>query len=105
MDENVHKHVKQYLESKGYKAGDDEIIECIRDSVVWSGDFDEHRHWTTCFSVSNINGMLIGFENAHSDGDISAEEKGWEFDPESICEAEAHEITTTVYSRKKTERR
>jgi hypothetical protein len=45
--------------------------------------------------------MLVGFIDGKTTGDDSAEEKGWEFDPSTICEVEAHEKTITVYEQKK----
>lgn len=35
-----------------------------------------------------IDGMIIGFGNAKSTGDMSARESGWEFDTSTIFEME-----------------
>lgn len=68
---------------------------------VYKSKGDRHRWWTQYFVVVDIYGMMIGFDWATSDGDDTAEDKGWEFDPESICEVEPEIITKTIYKRKK----
>jgi hypothetical protein len=57
------------------------------------------RWWTDCFVVVEVDGMLIGFDGATTTGDDSPSDKGWKFDPSSICEVQAREVTTTVYDR------
>lgn len=49
--------------------------------------------------VVEVDGMLIGFDGATTTGDDSPSDKGWEFNPSSICEVQAKEVTTTVYGR------
>lgn len=100
MNDKIREHVKQYNISKGYGIDDESIIETIRESdSVWSGDEDEQRWWVTYFTVIQVNGMFIGFENAKTTGDDSPYDKGWEFDAKSICEVVAEQITTTIYKR------
>ena len=101
MNEKIREHVKKYNETKGYDITDEGIVDTIRESVIWSGNFSSRRHWTDCLSVSKVNDMLIGFDDAQTTGDENAYDKGWEFDPESICEVEESQITTTVYKKKK----
>ena len=101
MNEKIREHVKQYNMADGYSTDDASIIETIRESdEVWSGEESKHRWWTTCFTVVDVNGMLIGFEDAKTTGDDSPYDKGWEFDPKSICEVVAVPIVTTEYKRK-----
>jgi hypothetical protein len=99
MNEKIKAHVLKYHEKMGFKYNnDDNLIETIQEAdVVWSGNDSKRRWWTDCFTVVDIEGMLIGFDDAKTTGDDSPCEKGWEFDPDSICEVEAREITTTVY--------
>lgn len=100
MNEKIREHVKKYNEGQGYGTTDEDIIETIRDSkTVWIGDVDSHRHWDENFTVVEVDGMLIGFNGAQTTGDESPEDKGWEFDPESICEVKAEQVTTTTYKR------
>ncbi len=51
--------------------------------------------------VVEVDGMFIGFINAHATGDSSPREIGWEFDPESICEVIPKEVITTIYEKVK----
>ena len=51
------------------------------------------------FVVVEIDGMLIGFDDANTTGDKSPSDFGWEFDPSSICEVVAKEVVTTVYEK------
>lgn len=98
MNEKIREHVKKYNEKNGWGTDEQTIIETILEGEqVWSGDESDRRWWTDCFTVVEVDGMLIGFHNAITTGDESAEEKGWEFDPSSICEVLAKEKTITVY--------
>ena len=99
MNEKIREHVKKYNELQGYGTTDEDIIEQIRDCVIWSGNESYRRHWMDCLSVAKVNGMLIGFNDAKTTGDDSPYDKGWEFDPNSICEIEAVEVITTIYKR------
>ena len=40
------------------------------------------------FKVVEIDGMLIGFNDAEATGDSSPDDVGFEFDPETIVEVE-----------------
>lgn len=102
MNATIREHVIKYLEKHGEQTTDDDIVEAITDSAeVWIGDADRHRWWDNHFKVVNVDGMLIGFDWATTTGDDSASDKGWEFDPSSICEVEEKQVTTTIYSRRK----
>lgn len=98
MNEKIRKHVTEYCSANGFDTSDDGLIEVIRKAKrVWRGDESSRRWWTDCFTVVEVNGLLIGFADAITTGDDSPCDKGWEFDPSSICEVTAKEITTTVY--------
>jgi hypothetical protein len=100
MNEKIREHVRAYNLREFDDSSDEGIIETIRDAVeVWSGNDSDRRWWTDCFTVVNIDGMLIGFDDAKTTGDDSPRDKGWEFDPESICEVVAKEVVTTVYEK------
>lgn len=101
MNEKIKEHVRKYCEKKGWPTTDESIIETIiTRKRVWSGNADVMRWWINWFSVVEIDGMLIGFNDALTTGDDSPSDKGWEFDPSSICEVVAKEVTTTIYERK-----
>ena len=102
MNDKIRDHVRAYNEKCGYaNQTEQDIIDTIRDAdEVWSGNDSNRRWWTECFTVVNVDGMLIGFDDAKTTGDDSPRDKGWEFDPSSICEVVAKEVTKTVYKRK-----
>jgi hypothetical protein len=101
MNQKIREHVSKFNEGNGWSVDDDTLIETIRESErVWRGGESGRRWWTDCFTVVTVNGMLIGFGDAITTGDDSPSDKGWEFDPESICEVEAYEVTTTHYKAK-----
>lgn len=98
MNETIKSHVSAYNARNGWPTSDEDILETIFEGKhVWTGDESDRRWWTDCFTVVEVDGMLIGFDDATTTGDDSARDKGWEFDPDSICEVEAKEITTTIY--------
>jgi hypothetical protein len=107
MNEHIKTHVTAYNEKHGYGTSDNDLIETIQEGKhIWTGDYDRHRWWNECFTVVEVGGMLIGFNDAETTGDESPYDRGWEFDPESICEVEAEAVvtTTTIYKRKITEK-
>jgi hypothetical protein len=83
---------------------DADLVEIIREAKeVYTGDYHSRRWWNDCFTVVDCGGMLIGFNDAKTTGDDSPWDKGWEFDPNTICEVEKIEEVKTVtsYERKK----
>lgn len=100
MNAKIRAHVAQFNERMGFGTSEDDIIDTIRESCVeWSGDEAERRWWTERFTVVNVDGMMIGFDDATTTGDDSPSDKGWEFDPSTICEVSPREVTITVYDR------
>jgi len=99
MNEKIKEYVSAYLKKGGTNPSDEAIIEEIRDCVIWSGDFSSRRHWKDCLSVAKVGDMLIGFNDAQTTGDDSPYDKGWEFEPESICEVIPYEVTEIRYKR------
>lgn len=98
MDAKIVEHVAAYNTANGWPTDEASIVETIREGKrVWRGDESSRRWWTDCFTVVDVNGMLIGFADAITTGDDSPRDKGWEFDPSTICEVVAKQVTTTVY--------
>jgi hypothetical protein len=98
MNEKIFNHVANYNKSKGWEETQESVIETIMEAKqVYSETTDSRRHWDEEFVVVEIDGMLIGFEGASTTGDETAEDKGWSFDPETICEVVAKEVTKTIY--------
>jgi hypothetical protein len=100
MNQKIKEHVVKYNKSKGWGEDEESVIETIIDSKeVFSKTIDSRRHWDETFNVVEVDGMLIGYDGARTTGDMSAEEKGWEFDSDTICEVkkETETETKTVY--------
>ena len=101
MNEKIRQHVAKFAESKGWPTDEESLIEVIFEAnMVWRGNESSRRWWTDCFMVVDVDGMLIGFDGAITTGDDSPRDKGWEFDPSTICEVEPREVVTKTYVRK-----
>ena len=98
MNEKIRDHVRAYNIREFDDASDEGIIETITDSkTVFKKTTGDRRWWTETFNVVEVDGLMIGFDWAETTGDENAKDKGWEFDPSSICEVVAKEVTKTVY--------
>ena len=101
MNDKIKKHIIEYNKKNGWGIEEQDIIETILEATTtYEEVFNERRHWNDIFAVCKIGGMLIGYNSATTTGDMNAEEKGWEFDPDSICEVVAKEVTKTTYVAK-----
>lgn len=103
MDEKIKKHLEKVNEKKGYSTDEQSLIETILDNrhkAIYEKRVFPRRWWDEYFVVVSIDGMKIGFMNAQTTGDESPEEKGWQFDPATICEVEETQETVTVYTPK-----
>jgi len=101
INEKVLQHVTAFNSAKGYSADEATIIESIREAKqVWRVNESKRRWWIDYTAVVELNGMLIGYRDAETTGDMSAEETGFKFDTGSICEYEAKEQVVTVYAPK-----
>lgn len=99
MNKEVLAHVVAFNVNRGWSDDEEEAISTIREycHAIWSGDPVERRWWTEKFFVVEIGGRLIGYVDGVTTGDDSAEDKGFEFDPDTICWAEPVEVTVTNY--------
>ena len=96
--------IKEYLEKfnadNGYGTSDKDIIETLlEEEEVYRETLTKHRWWIGIFVVVDVGGKLIGYDWAETTGDNTAEEAGWEFDPESICEVKTQEVKQIIYKR------
>jgi len=102
-DEQV-KYITDFALEEGYVEADfseDDFYEYLREcDKVGEVDNDERRHWEEYISIVEIGGRYFGFHDAHSSGDMSAREKGFEPD-DMISEYEPQEIKTITYKLKK----
>ena len=101
IPEVIKKHIEEYAISKKWGTDERTLIEIITEGKqVHSEITDSHRHWDDVFKVVEINGMLIGFDSAHTTGDMSPGEAGWEFDKSSICEVVKKEKVIITFEPK-----
>lgn len=101
MNEKIKNHVSAFNEKKGWGTTLEGVIDTIQEATpIYSEVVDSRRWWDETFVVVEIDGMLIGYNGATTTGDDSAYDKGWEFDPSSICEVKSEEVTVvkTVYT-------
>lgn len=108
MNKKIYEYVKDHMVKNhsywsGKEISEEDVAEYILDDYDWKDEGDSRRWWTTHFCVTNIGDMYIGYVNAFSDGDMSARDKGFEFDPESICEVEPYEVIVVKYRKKEIE--
>lgn len=93
--------VTEYVK-KEYGTEEDRVIfDLLQDNIIWSEDLHSSRWWNNTFEVSNINGVLIGWNGANTTGDDRPQDKGWDFDKNSICYVESVTETITVTKYKK----
>lgn len=98
MNDKIRQHLIAHNLREGYATNEETLIESLYEADrVYEVVEGEHRWWTDIFVVAKVDEMLIGFMDATNTGDNSPREAGWEFDPKSICEVVAKEVTKTVY--------
>jgi hypothetical protein len=102
MKEEIKKVIEAALEKKGHAKTDENIMDFLLYSAkeVYCEVTDSRRWWDEVFRVVDVDGTKIGFDWANTTGDDSARDKGWEFDPESVCFVEEETVTKTIYKPK-----
>jgi len=103
MNEKIKDHLLAYCKKQGFTNADEDLKEILVDGHIYRGDESSHRWWNTYFYVALIDGMYIGYEYAKTTGDSSAEDLGYEFNFDSICEVIKEEKTLTVTTFKRKE--
>ncbi len=102
MNEKIEQHLLAYAKKEGWldDDGKTDLVEIILEygEKIYQKLISDHRWWDNYFVVKNIDGMLIGFEDAQTTGDENAYDKGWEFDPETVCEVEKVEKIVYEYN-------
>lgn len=99
MNDKIRRHLARYAKVHGWPTTDDSLIEIALEcgTQVHRREWDTHRWWVEYLYVRDIDGMLIGHRGAETSGDMSADERGYEFDPGTICEMRAVEVAVTKY--------
>jgi len=94
MNEKIKNHLVAYCKKKGYRVEDSDLIELVTETApIFREEIDRHRWWVEYFYVTKIDGMLIRYANAESD---DGEDRGYEFDLNSVKEVKAVEKTVVV---------
>jgi hypothetical protein len=80
-----------YDSAKDNMTMDEMIQEELREGdIIFEEVVFSRRWWDEAFVVVSIGFLEIGFIDGRTTGDDSAEDKGFEFDMDSICWAEAY---------------
>lgn len=103
MNEKIKKHLKSYCEKNEWTWPDDPwgILEILLDGKQLSYEIgDSHRWYDEVEIVTEIDGMIIGFDWVHVTGDNSPRDMDLDLDLDSIREMEAKEVKKTIYINK-----
>lgn len=75
-----------YCESKGWSPiGPRLFLNVLNRAKCLEEQSSSRRWWTDVTRVVEVNGVLYQYDGAETTGDETPSEKGWEFDPSSIC--------------------
>jgi len=100
MNKEIKDFLMGYCKDNGYEVSERGIKEALRDKgEIYSEMLETRRWWIDVFFVVAVDEKLIGYDWAETTGDSSAEEMGWEFDINSVCEVEKKEKTVVVYEK------
>jgi hypothetical protein len=97
---NAKEFVEKSMAERGMEFNDKRELReflCWECDVIYEEVFDESRWWDNVFKVAEVDGKLVGFDDANSTGDNTAYENGFEFDANSICFVEPYNKTVTRY--------
>ena len=74
------------------------LLDLLRDfDVLAKIDPEESRWWVEYRYIIKVKDTYIGYVYAETTGDMNAWEAGYEFDPDSVCEMKAVDMTITTY--------
>ena len=99
MKQEIKDFLSEYCKGKGWGTDTNTLREVLTEGKeVYSEVTNSRRHWDDLWKVVEIDGRYFGYEYAHTTGDMSIHEKGWEFDDSSVMEVfkktKVVEITT-----------
>tara|TARA_R100001377_G_scaffold69968_1_gene45324 strand:- start:166 stop:489 length:324 start_codon:yes stop_codon:yes gene_type:complete len=96
-------YINNYETEQGFDVSDDAdgFLETLQDSgkEIYTEVYECHRWWDDVFCVVQLGYKQIGHTIAHTTGDTSPRDSGWEFDTDSICEVEPRYETVERYYR------
>lgn len=100
ITDRIKEAVKTYCKNKyNRELKDNGVIGMIRDNGILLSDTmdNENRWWNDHLIIKDFEGVLVKYIDGKTTTDDSAEECGFEFDPNSIEEMEEYETTITAY--------
>jgi len=103
MDKKLEKILTDECIKNGWSKweGDKELLEVLRESKeVYKVLCYKHRWWNEYRYVIKVGDTYIGYRYAETTGDMNPWERGYEFEPDSICEMRPVEKTITTYVSK-----
>lgn len=103
MNKKIREALKAINDEKGWGTKtQQDLIDTLTDycRVIYKEHRGERRWWTEEFRVARVtDDLFVGYDWAVANRDESIYELGWEFDPNSICEVEAVEVTVIRYEK------
>jgi len=100
MNQKIKNHLIEYCKKRGLKTDDQSLLDVLlEEDTIHRKRHEIHRHWDEYFYVVEIDGMLIGYINAESTGDLTPEEMGYKFDTGMICKVREREKIITLYDQ------
>ena len=103
MNSKIEKLLEDDLKKDGFKKweNDDELLRVLRDfDELHKELISEHRWWNEYRYTIKIEDTYVGYIYAETTGDMNAQEAGYDFEPDSICEMKQIEKTITTYIKK-----
>jgi hypothetical protein len=82
-----------------FLSDEDLVYRLYNTEALYSEQAGGHRWWDDVFNVAKVGDRFIGYEWAHSTGDKSLDDLGWEFDLSTVCFCEPYEVTETRYRK------
>lgn len=89
------------VEGKPFTDNLTEFFYEIGGGFLYKESLGNSRWWENLFLVQEINGKLIGYNWATTTGDTNAQDRGWEFDEDSVCFVEPYteKVVLTKYKK------
>lgn len=99
MEEHILQQIKNDCAEQGFPCLtiEDVVSALVESKHIYSKHLSSHRWWDVCLYVVKIGSMLIGFEYAHTTGDTTAEDLGYELDMNRVWEMRPIDKTVVEY--------
>lgn len=101
MNEAIKNHVTAINQKKGWGTTDKDLFETIREmgKKVYEQNMGSHRWYDKMFTVVELDGMFIGYDDFHTTGDSNAYDLGLEHDIRTICQVVKKQKTVDYFEK------